>query len=113
MDELSQFTGAPKALVANEARLIEHADIVFTGGYNLGDKKRNSTTTYTVFGCGVEFDHFNKAQDAAMPIPPDIDFMQRTHPRWFGGRGRARDYPMVGEMARIARTGPLHSSARS
>src|SRR3569623_1757951 len=40
MDELSQFTGAPKALVPNESRLIEAADVLFTGGYSLGDKKR-------------------------------------------------------------------------
>ena len=61
MDELSQFTGAPKALVNNEARLIEHADIVFTGGYNLGEKKKKQHDNVHIFGCGVEFTHFNKA----------------------------------------------------
>ena len=104
MDELSQFTGAPKALVANEARLIEHADIVFTGGYNLGEKKRQQHENVHVFGCGVEFTHFNKAQDPAasgIPIPPDIDFMQRPILGWFGVVDERVDYAMVGEMARM------------
>ena len=36
IDELSQFTGAPKRLTAHEARLMGQTDIVFTGGYELG-----------------------------------------------------------------------------
>jgi glycosyltransferase involved in cell wall biosynthesis len=101
MDELSQFTGAPKALVNNEARLIEHADIVFTGGYNLGAKKKQQHDNVHIFGCGVEFSHFNKAQDPATPIPPDIDFMQRPILGWFGVVDERVDYAMVGEMARM------------
>jgi beta-glucosidase/6-phospho-beta-glucosidase/beta-galactosidase len=101
MDELSQFTGAPKQLVDNEARLIGHADIVFTGGYNLGDKKRRRHDNVHTFGCGVEFDHFNKAADPATVIPPDIDFMARPILGWFGVVDERVDYAMVGEMARL------------
>lgn len=101
MDELSQFTGAPKALVSNEARLIEHADIVFTGGYELGDKKRKQHANVHTFGCGVEFEHFNKAADPNTMIPPDIDFMNRPILGWFGVVDERVDYAMVGEMARL------------
>jgi len=101
MDELSAFSGAPKALISNEARLIEHADIVFTGGYNLGEKKKQQHDNVHVFGCGVEFDHFNKAQDPTTPVPPDIDFMQRPILGWFGVVDERVDYAMVGEMARM------------
>src|SRR5215216_7826742 len=101
MDELSQFTGAPKALVANEARLIEHADIVFTGGYNLGEKKKQQHDNVHIFGCGVEFSHFNKAQDPTTPVPPDIDFMSRPVLGWMGVVDERVDYAMVGEMARM------------
>jgi beta-glucosidase/6-phospho-beta-glucosidase/beta-galactosidase len=101
MDELSQFTGAPKALVNNEARLIEHADVVFTGGYNLGEKKRKQHDNVHTFGCGVEFSHFNKAQDPNTAIPPDIDFMARPILGWFGVVDERVDYAMVGEMARM------------
>ena len=101
MDELSQFTGAPKALVLNESRLMEHADVVFTGGYNLGDKKRRQHDNVHVFGCGVEFNHFNKAADPGTLIPPDIDFMQRPILGWMGVVDERVDYAMVGEMARM------------
>jgi glycosyltransferase involved in cell wall biosynthesis len=101
MDELSQFTGAPKALISNEARLIEHADVVFTGGYNLGEKKKKQHDNVHIFGCGVEFSHFNKAADPSTPIPPDIDFMQRPILGWFGVVDERVDYAMVGEMARM------------
>jgi glycosyltransferase involved in cell wall biosynthesis len=101
MDELSQFTGAPKALVTNEARLIEAADVLFTGGYNLGDKKRKQHPNVHTFGCGVEFDHFNKAADPDTIIPPDIDFMPRPILGWFGVVDERVDYAMVGEMARL------------
>ena len=36
-------------------RLIEHADVVFTGGYNLGEKKKKQHDNVHIFGCGVEF----------------------------------------------------------
>src|SRR5207253_2782890 len=101
MDELSQFTGAPKALVRNEARLIECADVLFTGAYELGDKKRKQHDNVHTFGCGVEVEHFGKARDPNTPIPPDIDFMGRPILGWFGVVDERVDYSMVGEMARM------------
>jgi UDP-galactopyranose mutase len=88
--------------VNNEARLIEHADIVFTGGYNLGEKKKKQHENVHIFGCGVEFSHFNNAAPGSgLPVPPDIDFMQRPILGWFGVVDERVDYPMVGEMARM------------
>ncbi len=101
MDELSNFTGAPKALIANEARLMEHADIVFTGGYEMGEKRKKLHPNVHIFGCGVEFDHFNKASDPTTIVPPDIDFMARPILGWFGVVDERVDYAMIGEMARM------------
>lgn len=101
MDELSQFTGAPKSLLANEARLMEHADVVFTGGYELWTRKKQQHDNAHFFGCGVELDHFNKAQEADTAVPPDIDFMPRPILGWFGVVDERVDYAMVGEMARM------------
>lgn len=101
MDELSQFTGAPRKLVEHEARLMRHADIVFTGGYNLGDKKRQQHPNVHTFGCGVEYSHFSKAQHPATTIPPDIDFVDRPIIGWFGVVDERVDYSLVGEIARL------------
>ena len=101
MDELSQFTGAPRTLVANESRLMEAADVVFAGGHELWLKKKQRHHNAHFFGCGVEFEHFNKAQDADTSIPPDIDFMSRPILGWFGVVDERVDYALVGEMARL------------
>lgn len=100
MDELSQFTGAPPHLLDNEARLMRYADIVFTGGYEMGANKRRKHDNVHVFGCGVEFDHFAQAQDRTATIPADIDFMTRPILGWFGVVDERVDYGMIGEMAR-------------
>ncbi len=101
MDELSQFTGAPKSLVDNERRLMQHADIVFTGGYNLWTKKSAQHDFAHFFGCGVEVEHFGQAMDPATSVPPDVDFMQRPILGWFGVVDERVDYHLVGEMARM------------
>jgi len=53
-----------------------------------------------IFGCGVEYSHFGKAQLEDTPIPPDIDFMPRPIIGWFGVVDERVDYTMVGELAR-------------
>ncbi|HEX8913187.1 MAG TPA: family 1 glycosylhydrolase, partial [Humisphaera sp.] len=101
MDELSQFTGAPKSLVDNEARLMNAADVVFTGGYQLGEKKAKQHDNVHTFGCGVDYAHFSKAGDPNTVMPPDIDFMDRPILGWFGVVDERVDYTMVGEMAKL------------
>jgi beta-glucosidase/6-phospho-beta-glucosidase/beta-galactosidase/glycosyltransferase involved in cell wall biosynthesis len=101
MDELSQFTGAPKELVDNERRLMDHADVVFTGGYELWTKKSAVHPNAHFYGCGVEFEHFNQAQDPSTAIPPDIDFMPRPILGWFGVVDERVDYPLLAEVARL------------
>ena len=101
MDELSQFSGAPRALLDNEARLMEYADIVFTGGYELSLRKKQRHDNVHFFGCGVEYNHFAQAQDPTTIIPPDIDFMARPIVGWFGVVDERVDYNLVGEMARM------------
>lgn len=99
MDELSQFSGAPPELIQNEARLMAHADVVFTGGQNLWDRKRQQHPNVHFFGCGVEVDHFGLAADPGTPVPPDIDFMPRPIIGWFGVIDERVDYGLVAEMA--------------
>ena len=101
MDELSQFSGAPRALVDNENRLMEYADVVFAGGYELAQKKKKRHANVHFYGCGVEYSHFSAAQDPGTSVPPDIDFMTRPILGWFGVIDERVDYNMVGEMARM------------
>lgn len=101
MDELSQFTGAPTQLVANEERLLRCADVVFTGGRALWEKKRAQHNNAHFFGCGVEADHFGLARDSTTAIPPDIDFMARPIVGFFGVIDERIDYHLLGQIARL------------
>ena len=71
MDELNRNSPARRAsLIANEKqRLMDHSDVVFTGGYELYLKKKEQHDNVHFFGCGVEFSHFNLAADPR-PVHP-------------------------------------------
>jgi glycosyltransferase involved in cell wall biosynthesis len=62
MDELSAFRGAPPELLAEEAKLLKRADLVFTGGLSLYEAKRDRNPN--VFSCpsSIDFAHFSKAR---------------------------------------------------
>src|SRR5947208_14948520 len=100
MDELSNFSGAPKQLIDNEKRLMEHADVVFTGGYEMGEKRKKLHPNVHIFGCGVEFDHFAKAARPDTVIPPDIDFMARPIRRQMGVVDERRNDALAGQVRR-------------
>lgn len=113
MDELSQFRYAPPALVANERRLMERADIVFTGGYELYAKKSKLHKNVHCFGCGVEYEHFSQAQDAGGSIPEDLKMLGKPVVGWFGVIDERVDYDLLLRAAalrpeyRFAMVGPV------
>jgi beta-glucosidase/6-phospho-beta-glucosidase/beta-galactosidase/glycosyltransferase involved in cell wall biosynthesis len=100
MDELSKFSGASEHLVNVETWLMGHADIVFTGGYRLWERKTAHHDNVHFFGCGVEADHFGLAMADTTPVPPDIDFIARPILGWFGVVDERVDANLVGELAR-------------
>lgn len=101
MDELSQFKFAPPELIENERRLIEEADIVFTGGYELFEKKKKQHDNAHCFGCGVEYDHFAQAQDTSKPIPADMQGIKKPIIGWFGVIDERVDYDLIREAAKL------------
>jgi glycosyltransferase involved in cell wall biosynthesis len=101
MDELSQFRGAPAELVANEQRLIEAADVVFTGGYELWLKKSKQHDNCHFFGCGVEYDHFAQAQNDLTSIPDDVASLPKPVIGWFGVIDERFDYDLLRKAAAL------------
>jgi glycosyltransferase involved in cell wall biosynthesis len=99
MDELSQFRFAPPELIENERQLMDNADIVFTGGYELYEKKRQQHPNAHCFGCGVEYEHFAQAQDANGPIPDDMKEIKKPIIGWFGVIDERVDYDLIREAA--------------
>ncbi len=72
MDELTAFNGADKNLIAQEKRLFEIADVVFTGGKSLFEAKKDLHEHVYCFPSSVDESHFAKALDPDTVIPDNI-----------------------------------------
>lgn len=94
MDELAQFAGAPPQLIEREALLLERADLVLTGGYELFLAKSRRHPNVHFFGCGVDFDHFHAAASALDP-PPDLAFVPRPRLGYIGVLDERLDYSLL------------------
>ncbi|MGZ5253542.1 MAG: glycosyltransferase [Flavitalea sp.] len=77
MDELSAFKFAPPELKELESRLMQKAEVVFTGGQSLYEAKKDRHNNIHAFPSSIEKEHFYKARlnhtdpkdQAAIPHP--------------------------------------------
>lgn len=58
MDELADFDFAPAGIVARERALLERADVVFTGGPTLYERRKSYGAKVHCYPSGVEFERF-------------------------------------------------------
>jgi glycosyltransferase involved in cell wall biosynthesis len=79
MDELSLFRGAPPSLLDRERRLLELADLVFTGGQSLYEAKRERHSAVHAFPSSIDSEHFGRARRPVAPEPADQAAI--PHPR--------------------------------
>ncbi|CCV05648.1 conserved hypothetical protein [Mesorhizobium metallidurans STM 2683] len=98
MDELSAFKDAPPELVQMERRLLERADVVFTGGQSLYEAKRSLHRSIFPFPSSIDFTHFHQAR--AGGVDP-IDQADIPHPRvgYFGVIDERLDADLVAQTA--------------
>jgi glycosyltransferase involved in cell wall biosynthesis len=99
MDQLSQFRGAPPALVERESELLRIADIVFAGGPKLGQEKRKFNPNTHAYGCGVDLRHFSRAQDSRIELPPEVAQLPKPIYGFFGVIDERMDYPLLARLA--------------
>ena len=98
MDELSAFKFAPPELLENERRLLEKADLVFTGGQSLFEAKKDKHSKVFAFPSSIDVAHFAMAR--TVETEPD-DQREIPHPR-FGFCGvidERMDIELLGETA--------------
>ena len=62
MDELSNFKFAPPELKNREKELFSKADLVFTGGHNLYQAKKNAHHNIFPFPSSIDKEHFMQAR---------------------------------------------------
>ena len=77
MDELSNFKFAPAELKQKEKELFRIADLVFTGGHNLYEAKKNSHHNIFPFPSSIDRNHFMQAR--LLTKEPE-DQANLTHP---------------------------------
>ena len=100
MDELSQFKGAPPALIEREKELLAVADVVFCGGQKMRKKRLPLNSNTHFFGTGVDVEHFGKVLTREQPIAPEIAaFGSAPVLGYFGVVDERIDYELLAKLA--------------
>lgn len=100
MDELSAFKFAPPELIENERKLLEKADVVFTGGQSLYEAKKDKHANVYAFPSSIDVKHFNQARKIE-DEPADEEWI--PHPRlgFCGVIDERMDIELLGKMAEM------------
>lgn len=98
MDELSAFKFAPPELIENEKRLLDKADLVFTGGQSLYEAKKDKHQNVHAFPSSIDVKHFGTARE--IENEPE-DQKNIPHPRlgFCGVIDERMDTVLLAEMA--------------
>lgn len=99
MDELSQFNGAPPALLERERELLELADVVFCGGRKMRDRRLPLNPNCHFYGTGVDCGHFGAARSAGLPVAPELAQLDGPVLGYFGVIDERIDYDLLAALA--------------
>ena len=99
MDELSLFRNAPPELIRRERDLLALADVVFAGGPQICEAKRQLNANCFCFGCGVDHEHFGKARKTSVSLPPELHDLPRPIFGYIGVVDERIDYELLAKLA--------------
>ncbi len=99
MDELANFRFAPPDISQRERMLLEHADVVFTGGRSLYEAKSRHHANVHFFGCGVDAEHFGTARLPETRAPEAVASLPRPVLGYFGVVDERLDYDLIDALA--------------
>ena len=112
MDELSGFRFAPPKIRDYERRLIQRADVVFTGGRSLYEAKRDHHPSTFCFPSSVDMAHFSQARGRTAE-PADQAGIGRPRIGYFGVIDERLDLGLLEHVAdarpgwRLVMVGPV------
>ncbi|MBN1879066.1 glycosyltransferase [bacterium] len=97
IDDFTKWAWSPRDAGEREQRLFSRADTVFTGTYALWQKKHQFHPETEFIPCGVEIDHFMKANDPDCHVPDDIASIKSRGPviGYFGGLNERIDADLL------------------
>ncbi len=100
MDELSAFNFAPPELLENEKRLLDKADLVFTGGQSLYEAKKNRHERVYAFPSSIDAAHFRQARNIKYE-PEDQKSIASPKLGYCGVFDERIDIGLLAEMAEL------------
>ncbi|MBF0274626.1 MAG: glycosyltransferase [Nitrospinae bacterium] len=100
MDDFKSFLGTPGYMETKEKEVVKAADIFFAGGETLLKNKGSNHKNATCFPCGVEVDHFGKAQDTSKPKPTDMQNITGKILGYYGAVDERIDYDLIHYLAK-------------
>jgi glycosyltransferase involved in cell wall biosynthesis len=115
IDDFISASWAPSDAADRERELFSRADTVFTGTYSLWEKKQSFHSESEFIPCGVEVDHFTRANDPDRIVPDDIGSLPKPVFGYFGGLNERLDADLLCELARsypngsVVLIGPIFS----
>jgi UDP-galactopyranose mutase len=98
MDELANFRNAPPELIPLESRLLEQANLVFTGGYALFEAKRTRHPNIHPFPSSVDVPHFLAAREEG-PDPADHHAIASPRLGFYGVIDERMDLALLERLA--------------
>ncbi|MDQ6647008.1 MAG: glycosyltransferase [Pseudomonadota bacterium] len=99
MDELANFRFAPADIADRERFVLSHADVVFTGGYQLFQSKSRHHGNVHFHGCGVDVKHFGRARSARTEVLAPVAALPRPVFGYFGVIDERLDYSLIAALA--------------
>lgn len=98
MDELSLFKGANKEIIEQEKKLLQKADIVFTGGKSLYESKNVHNSNTYCFRSSVDEEHFYRATKITK-YPEDVAITKSPRVGYYGVIDERIDLQLLDETA--------------
>jgi glycosyltransferase involved in cell wall biosynthesis len=98
MDELSAFKFAPADIREREAKLLEVADIVFTGGQSIYEAKKHLHKNIHAFPSSIDREHFAKARNIKV-LPKEYDNIPKPRIGFYGVLDERFDIDLLRDMA--------------
>ena len=98
MDELSAFKFAPVELKNIEKKLLETADVVFTGGRSLFEAKKSLHKNIFCFPSSIDKAHFSQARNIQTD-PPDQEAIPQPRLGFFGVIDERLDIELIDKLS--------------
>jgi len=107
VDEYGAFTGVSSAIDAFDQKLTREADLAIVSSERLLESRKRVNPHTVLVRHGVDYEHFRRALDPAMAVPPDLAGLPHPVIGFYGIIADWIDLPLLAAVARHFSQGSL------